>query len=921
VTLSPFARPPSGEVQDSTELRRILDIPRRVWEPEQAAALARALTTALRTPGGRMELRPIQAIALFEARRLRGLFAPIRVGGGKALWDEEPVLLERGWTAIRDVRPGDRAYGLDGTPHDVLGVFPQGVRPCYRLTFSDGASVVSDLDHLWTFRLANGKERERAHTRTLREWMEVPLFRQARDHRIWSLFLPMTSPVQYPHADLPIDPYTLGALVGDGCMSQRTISFVTMDREILDRLILPVGVTAKRTSGQSCGKAVQYNLTQETARRGASHPNPLRKALDALGLTGTSHTKRIPPLYLRASVGQRLELLRGLLDTDGEAPSGGRRVGFSTVSPGLAEDVQEIAESLGGSVTISHRRAGRIGEHFRLSVRLPREVNPFHVPRKRDLYEACRDSLQRPPGRSLRSIEYVGDLPCTCIAVDSADRLFVTRRHILTHNTLLSLLLPVVLEARRPLVLLPAHLREKTIHEMADLAIHWRLASHVRIESYQSLGRVAAADLLEEYLPDLIVADECHFLKNPSAAVTRRVSRYLKAHRDRVDFCGMSGTVTKRSIRDFAHLTSWALRQTNPLPESFPVVDEWARALDAAVAPHRRLGPGALRALGEPLRPGFRDRLVQSPGVVATQEPPLPIDLDVRSDVAQHPANVDAAFHLLRTACTTPDGWDLMDGMAVWRAARELADGFYYRWDPRPPPAWAEPRKAWAATAREILGSNRRNLDTELQVREAVRAGFYPWAISALEAWERVAPSFVPNPVPVWLSDHTVEAAVRWADAHPQGIVWVDHVALGEALERAGVPYYGAEGLRAATGERIEAVAGRRAVAASVAACGTGRNLQAWRDNLVLSAPPNGAQWEQLLGRTHRDGQAADRVTLTVSMGCVEDVRGFWRAVEDSAYMEEMTGQAHKLVHANVEDVVTVEDARTLVGWAWHKIT
>lgn len=485
-------------------------------------------------------------------------------------------------------------------------------------------------------------------------------------------------------------------------------------------------------------------------------------------------------------------------------------------------------------------------------------------------------------------------------------------------KTLLSGLLPTVLGARRPMLLLPAHLREKTLAEFEELRIHWRIPPHVWITSYQELGRAAAAERLEEILPDAILADECHYLKNRQAAVTKRVARYMKAHPSTA-FCGMSGTVTKRSISDFAHLTWWALKSTNPVPEDFPTLQEWMRALDVNVAPHRRLAPGALTALGSgPIREEFRDRLTQSPGVVATQEPPLPIQLTVRSTVLTAPAEVDTAFHRLRTRWVTPDGWEIADGIAVWRHAREFSSGFFYKWDPRPPRDWQDARRGWMSAAREILGNNRRNLDSELQAREAVRAGLYPWATPFLEEWERIKDTFEPNTVPVWVSDHAVQYALQWARQNPQGIVWVEHRATGERLADLGLPYYGRQGIDHRTGQRIENHRGGACVA-SVVACGTGRNLQHFRQNLIMSAPPNGAQWEQLLGRTHRDGQEAEEVTVEVLMGSREDVAGFWRAVDDSAYMESMTGQAHKLVHADTESMVTMADVDTWPGWAWQR--
>jgi hypothetical protein len=474
-------------------------------------------------------------------------------------------------------------------------------------------------------------------------------------------------------------------------------------------------------------------------------------------------------------------------------------------------------------------------------------------------------------------------------------------------KTLISLLAGTVTGARRPLLLLPAHLREKTLREYSELREHWRLPGYVRIESYQQLSTAASATMLEDYAPDLLICDEAHYLKNPKAACTRRVRRYMEAAGPDCRFVAMSGTITKRSIKDFAHLALWALHTGSPAPTHYRAIEEWSLALDAKVPDGRRLDPGALARLGR-----FRDRLVQTPGVVATQEAPLPIPLVIRGELLEVPPVCERALAQLRETWETPDGHPLTDGISAWRHAQELALGFYYRWNPRPPDWWLLPRKAWAGTCREVLATNRRNLDTEYQVVLAVRDGFYPHAREVLDAWHSVRDRFEPNVEPVWLSDHAVNRIASWMAEGP-GIVWTAHRALGH---RFGALYYGAEGLNS-EGRPIESHPPNVPLVASVAANGTGRNLQAWNRNLIASAPPSGSTWEQLLGRTHREGQRAPEVSADVLLGCVESLDGFWRAVDDAAYAEEVTGQAQKLTHADTDGV---PDTAPTFGAQWVRL-
>ena len=251
-------------------------------------------------------------------------------------------------------------------------------------------------------------------------------------------------------------------------------------------------------------------------------------------------------------------------------------------------------------------------------------------------------------------------------------------------KTLVTLLLPVVLSARRPLLLLPAGLIEKTQRERLALSMHWRIPNTLRVFSYNMLGLVQAKDELETYAPDLIICDEVHRLKNRRAAVTRRVARYMHAF-PTTRFCGLSGTVMDKSMTDFAHILLWCLKLGAPIPTSREEIEEWAEALDEGVDPLARRRAGALLEFATPpygpadehiaARRGFRRRLTETPGVVATVGEGEHVDCSIyvrelRTKVAPI---TEANFAKLRGEWQTPDGWELMTAVDVWRHAQELA--------------------------------------------------------------------------------------------------------------------------------------------------------------------------------------------------------------------------------------------------------
>jgi hypothetical protein len=480
-------------------------------------------------------------------------------------------------------------------------------------------------------------------------------------------------------------------------------------------------------------------------------------------------------------------------------------------------------------------------------------------------------------------------------------------------KTLVSFLAPRAAGALRPLLLVPANLIGKTRRAFALLAAHWD-APPIRIESYELLGTRKGAALLEEIAPDLIVCDESHRLKSTDAAVTKRVMRYLAEHPTCLLLC-MSGTITKDSLLDYAHLLRRCLGRANaPVPIGQTETEEWASALDERGHEFERLLPGALLMLCGPeeadaesprdaARRAYRRRLVDTPGVIITTDGALGCSLRIAERRVKLAPAVTEALAGLRSRWAMPDGREFMQATEVWAAARQLALGLFYRWDPPAPRAWLDARREWFSACRSILGRNRRNLDSEAQVTDAVREGLYPQAEAALEEWDSIGPTFRPNVVPVWMDFGVVDACAAWTKEGP-GIIWTEHVFFARELaRRTGLPYYGRKGLDQA-GRPIpefgEPGCGDGVVIASLGNA-TGRNLQGWCRNLVTSSPANGEQWEQLLGRTHRPLQPADDVTYDLLVTCREHVEAYEKAQRGAAYIEATTGQIQKLSYADCD--------------------
>jgi hypothetical protein len=489
-------------------------------------------------------------------------------------------------------------------------------------------------------------------------------------------------------------------------------------------------------------------------------------------------------------------------------------------------------------------------------------------------------------------------------------------------KTLISLLVPYVIECKRPLLLLPAGLIEKTERERRLLARHWRIPRNIRLFSYEMLGRVSAARTLEFYRPDLIIADECHKLKNKRAGVTRRVARYMHEYPE-TKFVAMSGTICKDSIRDFAHILHWTHKQLAPVPLQENTIEEWSNALDERVNPLSRIEPGALLQLAEGLegtgleraRKGFRRRLVCTPATLASSGAgDIGCSLYIRGVRFEVNCSTERNFKQLRTLWERPDGWACAEAVEIWRHARELALGLHYRWKVDPPQEWLGARRVWAKHVREVL-SRSRTLDTELHVANAIDDGKCEGK-EFLNAWRRIKPIYKISSEPVWHDDSALEFCERWGKQGP-GIIWCEHQFFGSELaKRTGWFYFGSQGLDS-TGKYIEDARGT--IIASVAANSTGRNLQKkWHRNLITASPAGATTWEQLIGRTHREGQEADEVSVDVMVGCLEHVDGWHKALGEAAMQKDMIGHEQKILTADTT-MPEMEDIKKIEGWRWHK--
>ena len=348
---------------------------------------------------------------------------------GKELQNDSLVYMLDGTSKrIGDIMVGDIVASIDGCDSEVVGVFPQGVKDIYKVTFSDGRSVNAGIDHLWEVKFKGWKSTKVLSTKDVIELMKVP----AKANR---LSIPFCSGDFGVDVGLSIDPYLLGVLIGDGGLSAGSIRVSNPDEFILEK-IKPL--TGDLEIKHICG--IDYAIR---CNRGSK--NWLIKELRKFGLFGRrSNEKFVPDNYLSASRASRLSLINGLIDTDGTIEKHGSMT-YTTTSEKLSTQFLSLARSLGYWAKLKSRITkytynGEIKNgkrSYTITIQGEKMAELVTLPRKKERLSERRSG--RNMNLTFSSIEKIGSDECTCISVSHDRSLFLTNEYIATHNTTLGM--------------------------------------------------------------------------------------------------------------------------------------------------------------------------------------------------------------------------------------------------------------------------------------------------------------------------------------------------------------------------------------------------------------------------------------------------------------------------------------------------
>ena len=341
-----------------------------------------------------------------------------RPATGKAQPLTSKVLTPTGMVAMGSLVVGQELASVDGQPSHVTAIYPQGKRRVFVLSFQDGRTCEASDEHLWEVWYREWKEPKILTTLQLIAKLKHQRYQRRLSIRLFSG--EYGQPVQEPFS-----PYLLGVFLGDGCMRGHGIKLSSADPEIL---------AAVGKELRFHGLDLLYQSNYDWGVRDDRHThNRLAEWFTKLGVMGKkAEFKFIPEQYMLADRGTRLALLKGLMDTDGTAEKTGA-MSFSSSSPVLARQVQQLVRSLGGKATVKSKTTTHL-PHYRVHIVMENRSEAFSLKRKlqRVLHSRTTHTNHR---LTLESVTEIEAQECQCLSVSHKDELYVTDDFVVTHNT------------------------------------------------------------------------------------------------------------------------------------------------------------------------------------------------------------------------------------------------------------------------------------------------------------------------------------------------------------------------------------------------------------------------------------------------------------------------------------------------------
>lgn len=477
-------------------------------------------------------------------------------------------------------------------------------------------------------------------------------------------------------------------------------------------------------------------------------------------------------------------------------------------------------------------------------------------------------------------------------------------------KSLVTWLAPSVLDAQRPLLLVPGSLVDDTWTKFHSYSADWVAPPNepFQIRSFEELQQESNVDLLFRLQPDCLVIDEAHRQRNQDKAIVKRLARYIAATPKlgiRLSVVTLTGSQIRLQIQEFSHLLTWSLDEGAPVPLNPNELSTWGDALNET-EPRlgQRPGVGVIADLAPNVRGptklstgrrAFMDRLIHTKGVLIADDSECDAPLTISFLNAPEDPELNTHFEVWRKDWQAPDGQVASDIFSQIRLENQLGSGLFLYWDPQPPPEWRLARKDAADFVRDRIAHSGRDLDTERAVLNAYKRN------PIVERWREVKPTFKPHTKPRWLSRSVAKFVADWLRAAP-GCVFVQNPEFGEACAAAAKCRYFGSGGTSADGLFVEKERPGASAVLSMKANSEGRNLQfLWNRVLIVGLERNANELEQCISRVHRSLQTKP-VSVEILATSGATFRKSWaRCLQQAEFALEMTPHRNKILdHADI---------------------
>lgn len=378
-----------------------------------------------------------------------------------------------GYKRIGDIRIGDTVFGSNGKPCNVTGVFPQGKKDIYEIEFTDNSKTNCGLEHLWIVKDKVMYDRGKDWTvLSLKEIIKrgIEYNKHSDTKSTWKhnykFRIPICQPVEYVEREHLIKPYLMGIMIGDGnlCNNSITISIPDNEIETVDRITNLINENYTFHENRS-GACPRYNLVKKKGYKTLNQENIFLTEIRRLKINVKGNNKFIPQEYMFDSIENRIELLRGLMDSDGTISKKNNKISYSTTSYKLANDIVELVQSLGGLSYIRTYDRCKEGKSIEYNVMIKIEICPFHLERKKNRY-TITPNKPKYLVKSIKSIKLSHQNEAVCIKVDSPDESYLTNNYIVTHNTTTATVASICTNVDKILIICPASVKSTWKREL-----------------------------------------------------------------------------------------------------------------------------------------------------------------------------------------------------------------------------------------------------------------------------------------------------------------------------------------------------------------------------------------------------------------------------------------------------------------------